>query len=123
MAVVIREGFVLIQKRFRRAQGMVFEFPGGTVDANETGTKAGIRELWEETGLKDLEWIATHKRRNEIASYTHYVILLASENAQPQSINPARQQTFYWFKPSEIPRQDFYKADLKFLDHDLQKYM
>ncbi len=28
MGVVVRDGKVLIQKRFRRGQGMVFEFPG-----------------------------------------------------------------------------------------------
>lgn len=123
MAVVIREGYVLIQKRFRRTQGMVFEFPGGRVDSDETPKEAGIRELWEETGLQNLQWVATHQRLNGLGSYTHYVILLASENAQPQSINPARQQTFYWFKPSEIPRRDFYKADLEFMEHDLEQYV
>ncbi|HDM8209953.1 TPA: NUDIX domain-containing protein, partial [Vibrio campbellii] len=32
MGVVVRDGKVLIQKRFRRGQGMVFEFPGGSID-------------------------------------------------------------------------------------------
>lgn len=52
MAVVVRGGKVLVQKRFRHGQGMVFEFPGGTVDPSESGCQAAVRELWEETDLK-----------------------------------------------------------------------
>ncbi|MFA0897208.1 NUDIX domain-containing protein, partial [Vibrio cholerae] len=29
---------------------MIFEFPGGSIDAGESGEQAAIRELWEETG-------------------------------------------------------------------------
>lgn len=123
MAVVIRKGCVLIQERFRRSQGMVFEFPGGTIDPNETGAVAAMRELREETGLNDLLWVATYKRPNGLGTQTYHVVLLAPEGVQPQRIEPARQQTFYWFKPSEIPRQDFYPADLAFLDQDLKKHL
>ncbi|WP_439333271.1 NUDIX hydrolase [Vibrio viridaestus] len=49
MAVVVKQDRVLIQQRYRRNKGMVFEFPGGSVDADESGEDAAIRELCEET--------------------------------------------------------------------------
>jgi len=51
MAVVLRQDTVLIQRRFRTGVGMVYEFPGGKVDANEHYIESAIRELREETGL------------------------------------------------------------------------
>ena len=51
MAVVIKQGKVLIQERYRSNQGMVFEFSGGEVETNESGTDAAIRELYEETNM------------------------------------------------------------------------
>ncbi|CAK2423748.1 hypothetical protein VCRA2113O415_180035 [Vibrio crassostreae] len=65
MAVVVRDGKVLVQKRFRHGQGMVFEFPGGSVDPGESGSQAEIRELWEETSLKDLQLLGTHQGQND----------------------------------------------------------
>ncbi|MFA0897145.1 NUDIX hydrolase, partial [Vibrio cholerae] len=50
MAVVIKNNLVLVQKRFRKNTGMIFEFPGGSIDAGDSGEQAAIRELWEETG-------------------------------------------------------------------------
>ncbi|TOD73503.1 NUDIX hydrolase, partial [Vibrio parahaemolyticus] len=32
MAVVVKQGKVLVQNRYRSGKGMVFEFPGGSVD-------------------------------------------------------------------------------------------
>ena len=38
MAVVVRRGLVLVQRRLRRHVGFVHEFPGGAVEAGETST-------------------------------------------------------------------------------------
>lgn len=59
MAVVIRDSKVLIQKRYRKTSGIVFEFPGGAIDRGETEENAAIREVFEETGLV-LERAVTH---------------------------------------------------------------
>lgn len=122
MAVVVRNGKILVQERFRRDKGMVFEFPGGTIDQGETPEQAAVRELWEETGLKDLEFVSTHKKINEFGSDIHFVILNAPKAAEPQAVNPARKQTFHWFKPQEIPQKDFYKADIEFIEKNLACY-
>ncbi|WP_165311654.1 NUDIX hydrolase [Vibrio ziniensis] len=123
MAVVIRDGKVLLQERFRRNIGMVFEFPGGSVDMGESGEQAAIRELWEETGLRDVQLIGSHSLINEFGGFIHYVVLAAQPGVTPQVIDPVRKQTFYWFAFNEIPRKDFFKADVEFLETMLEQYL
>lgn len=123
MAVVIRDGKILVQERFRRSKGMVFEFPGGSVDFGESGEQAATRELWEETGIREVEFIGTHFLTNEFGGLIHYVVLAAQKEADPKVIDPVRQQTFHWFAAKDIPKKDFYKADIEFIDTMLEAYL
>ncbi|MEW6713097.1 MAG: NUDIX hydrolase [Candidatus Riflebacteria bacterium] len=123
IAVVVRDGKVLIQQRFRRTRGMVFEFPGGSIDQGETPEQAAIRELWEETGLENLAVAGHHQGKNEFGGIAHFIVLNAPPDVEPQIIEPARQQTFYWFEPSLIPKKDFCKADLEFIETKLQNFV
>ncbi len=122
MAVVVRQGKVLIQQRYRHSKGMVFEFPGGSVDSGENGEQAAKRELWEETGLRCSHTLGKHVAQNEFGGTINYIVLEASENEEPIVVDPERKQTFFWFIPSKIPRTDFFEADLNFIETHLGKY-
>ncbi|WP_417212580.1 NUDIX hydrolase [Acinetobacter venetianus] len=123
MAVVVREGKILVQERFRRNKGMVFEFPGGSVDKGESGEQAAVRELWEETGVREVDLIGSHSLVNEFGGSIHYVVFIAQSEATQQIVDPVRQQTFHWFALNDIPRKDFFKADIEFLDTMLEQYL
>lgn len=122
MAVVVRNGFVLVQERYRHNRGMVYEFPGGAVGSDETGVEAAIRELNEETGLKNLEIVGHHTLANGYGGDIHYVVMSAPDSATPRMVDPIRRQTFHWFRSSDIPPNDFFTADLQFIESDLGKY-
>lgn len=122
MAVVVKQGKVLVQNRYRRGKGMVFEFPGGSVDSGESGEQAARRELWEETGLNGLKVLGNHTAKNSYGGEISYVVLEALPNQEPAGVDPERKQTFYWFIPTDIPRGDFFYADLTFIEKHLGLY-
>lgn len=51
LAVVIRDGRVLLVKRRNEPDAGLWGFPGGHVDPGETAMAAAARELREETGI------------------------------------------------------------------------
>ncbi|USD66916.1 NUDIX hydrolase [Vibrio sp. SCSIO 43136] len=123
MAVVVHDGKVLIQKRFRHSLGMVFEFPGGSVDEGEFPIVAASRELFEETGLTDLPALGRHSYKNQLGGDIEFTIFQLVEGQTPQAVDPERQQTFYWYTLQQIPRQDLFPADLEFIDSQLSHYL
>ncbi|WP_353959001.1 NUDIX hydrolase [Reinekea marina] len=122
MAVLVRNGKVLIQKRYRRAKGMVFEFPGGSVDEGESGEVAARRELMEETGITGLSVLGSRSLTNEYGGKIHYIVFEAKQNSKPVEVDPVRKQTFHWFDLDGIPTSDFYEADIHFIKHELGNF-
>lgn len=123
MATVIRNGTVLVQRRFRTGKNFVFEFPGGAVEAEESAEDAAIRELFEETGMTCHEVLGKHTFPNEHGGQIDFVVLLDSKLTEPRQVNTCRQQTFYWFGLEDIQRTDLYAADVKFIETCLKDYL
>lgn len=124
MAVVMRSGKVLVQRRFRKNVGMIHEFPGGRIDQGESPQQAAKRELLEETGMKSgLEIIGSDKLTNDWEGEIHFVVMTAFATEEPQATDSRRQQSFRWLDVSEIPVTDFCKADRQFIDQRLQHYI
>ncbi|EGU57546.1 MutT/nudix family protein [Vibrio nigripulchritudo ATCC 27043] len=123
MAVVVRDGKVLVQQRFRRGKGMVIEFPGGSVDEGESGEQAAIRELREETGLESVSKLAVEIGKNEFGGDIFYVVLSEDTHNEPIATDPERQQTFFWMEPKNLPLNDFFPSDIQFIQQTLTKYL
>ncbi|WP_282176188.1 NUDIX hydrolase [Vibrio nereis] len=122
MAVVVRNGKVLVQERYRPSKGMVVEFPGGEVNENETGTDAAIRELSEETQLEGLKHLATFAGINEFGGRIYYAVFEAGPSDQPMPVGEERRQTFKWLEYAELPLDEFYAADVNFIKTQLTKF-
>lgn len=50
--VIVRKENKILFLRQRNSTGGAYTLPGGKLDANETALEAGVRESYEETGLK-----------------------------------------------------------------------
>lgn len=123
IAIVVRNGKVLVQHRYRRDIGVVFEFPCGKVDEGETFEVAAIRELFEETGMTGCKTGKSIKSISKDGRELGYVILYSTDEQQPRMVNPARKQTFFWFAPDDIPLEDFPSADQQFIKNELKNFL
>lgn len=50
-AVIVKDGKILLIRRFRKKQGEYWVFPGGGVEEGDTPEETVVREVKEETGL------------------------------------------------------------------------
>ncbi len=51
VGIVNKEGKILMIKRVKKEGELVWAFPGGKVEPNETREEACVREVYEETGV------------------------------------------------------------------------
>ena len=98
----------------------MLEFPGGVVDSSETGEQAAIRELYEETGIKNLPVLGEYASTNEYGGIIYFVILHNNTSQEPEITESYRKQKYYWLKPGDIPRDEFYSADIEFIEFELK---
>jgi len=80
--------------------GNSWSFPKGGVEAGESERDAAVREVAEETGLRELEWLA------DLGTYERYSIARDGKSElQEQGLRP---RTFFLFK---TPQADFHEHD------------
>ncbi|MCO4781735.1 MAG: NUDIX hydrolase [Candidatus Cloacimonetes bacterium] len=124
LAIVIRNGRVLVQHRLRAKLGMVYEFPGGKVDFGESIEEGAKRELYEETGLQDLLFTKSYSYTKKDNTTISFVILnLAHSLQEPFETNSLRKQSFHWLTLDEIPISSFQELDQSFIQQELKKYI
>lgn len=121
MAVVIRDGLVLVQHR-RRREGWVYEFPGGAVDPGESAEAAALRELLEETGLAGCQLVDRVSAVNDYGGVIDFILMHLNSDREPRIVDAERQQTFHWLPAMDIPVSTFARADVLFISDYLPRY-
>lgn len=116
-AVIEKEGKILIaRRRSGDHMGGKWEFPGGTVEGDETPEQCLRRELKEELGV-DIgvdEFICTSQY-----TYAHATIQLLAFKATLHSdeLIVCAHEEIRWVSPRELDRYDFPEADAPIIRH------
>jgi ADP-ribose pyrophosphatase len=103
-------GFVLSKDRkklllIKRSDLPIWVLPGGGIEEGEEPREAGIREVFEETGLKvDLQRLASvYEPKNSLSSKTY--IFEGFSDGEPKSSDEAKEAVF--FPIGELPKDLF----------------
>ena len=106
-------GGVVFTKDFKKVllikRRGVWELPKGKRDANERAQQTAVREVQEETGLKEMEIITSYKTTqhvfrkygNNFFKITQWYIMQASENQQLIPQAEENIELAHWFELSE----------------------
>lgn len=114
MAVVIKDGKVLVQEHSQEKHGNSHLFPGGQVHDNESATEAA-RGLIKQTFVNDVEHTATFSGRNDLGGRTYYSIFKTNDVEQQDKSN----SSFQWLAPKEILAKGVNAADAAFIKKHL----
>jgi 8-oxo-dGTP diphosphatase len=103
MAIIARDGAVLMIRRRQKEGELLWAFPGGAVEAGETPEEAAVREVAEEVGLT----VASHKvlgervhpKTQRAMVYTACTVL----GGEPTVLDAEEIAEVAWVKHSDIP--------------------
>lgn len=109
------EEILLIQRDRPPFEGF-WALPGGFIEMDETLMEAAMRELKEETGLKDIEMHQMHafdKIDRDPRGRTISVVFTGQVMNADQKIRPASDaRDVHWFTPDNIPLLAFDHNDI-----------
>jgi 8-oxo-dGTP diphosphatase len=115
-AILIKDKKVLIAKRKADdRQANKWEFPGGTVEQNETPEACLIREIREEFGIN----VSVGRFFGEsVYHYDHGSIKLLAYRTQWESgkITLKDHADYRWVSPEQLCEYDFAPADIPFVE-------
>ena len=105
-----RDGKFLITQRPEHAtMPLMWEFPGGRVEAGETDEVALARELLEEMGIVVTVWEQTLHVRHDYAKYTVDFVVYRAETDDDPELRRVRDAR--WVSPDDFDQYEFPGAD------------
>ena len=117
VAVVVRDGRMLVIRRARTVVApLVYCFPGGGIEGDESEEEALVRELREEVGLKLRPvrrlWTCVTAWKVELAWWLGQIEPDATPVANPQEVD-----SIHWFSPDDMARlPDLLASNREFLE-------
>lgn len=114
VAAVIKDenGKILItQRNLKKAQGGLWEFPGGKIEPNETKENAIVREIKEEL---DIDIQVEDYLSEKVFNYPEKDINLIALECKKVSgdIKLLEHEDYKWIDNSELDKYEFAPADL-----------
>ncbi|GAC1552571.1 MAG: (deoxy)nucleoside triphosphate pyrophosphohydrolase [Polyangiales bacterium] len=115
-AVVERDGkYLITQRRASAVLPLMWEFPGGRVEAAETDQQALKRELLHRLGVAievgKLISFVSHPYEHYVVDLFLYECTLLDTPAQPQTLQPLAVNAFKWVASNEFDQYPFTPAD------------
>ena len=113
VAALIRDGerFLICKRPAHKARALMWEFPGGKVEAGESPQDALIRECMEELDITldvgGLYMQVTHEYPDILIRLSLYEAVIASGELRSKE-----HETLCWILPREIPDYEFCPADV-----------
>ena len=117
VAALIRDGerFLICKRPAHKARALMWEFPGGKVEAGESPRDALIRECMEELDITlDVEGLfmqVTHDYPDIQIRLSLYEAVIASGQLRGKE-----HEALCWILPREIPDYEFCPADKDIID-------
>ncbi|MFZ1736027.1 MAG: NUDIX domain-containing protein [Candidatus Moraniibacteriota bacterium] len=108
--IVMRAGKILIGERLSSHGAQTFQSPGGHLEFGESFEETAMREVEEETGLKDIIIKGVVSIGNDRAYDKHYVsigILAESLSGNPYDAEPHGSKNWQWIDPADVPDNTF----------------
>ena len=113
VAALIRDGerFLICKRPAHKARALMWEFPGGKVEAEESPQDALIRECMEELDITldvgGLYMQVTHEYPDILIRLSLYEAVIASGELRGKE-----HEALCWILPREIPDYEFCPADV-----------
>ena len=117
VAALIRDGerFLICKRPAHKARALMWEFPGGKVEAGESPRDALIRECMEELDITldvgGLYMQVIHEYPDILIRLSLYEAVIASGELRSKE-----HEALCWILPREIPDYEFCPADKDIID-------
>lgn len=121
VAALIESGgkLVVCQRRRDAAFGLMWEFPGGKVEAGESLEAALARELCEELGIQAAVGTEIYRTTHKYAEMTRALELVFFRCTMTPDSDAPKNLAFEqiaWREPRELPAMNFLPADRELID-------